>query len=498
MEKGSLATDFDGSGREPRPVQIEALNWIENCKSKNMVLILPTGSGKQAIARAVQRRYGGAYMTPNNLLIDQAKKQYPNVNYLIGKDHYKCCQDRGMSCVDKREIFGHMCEDCHYVDCLSKAVQGHDTFFNPLSYYYMRKREEWFFPAFVVVDEAHSIPETLKALVSDKLSKKRYRWPTYDNEAQLIRWMGDFIEKLKDMCNCVKNRDKVNHMIVMHDKLSRVYLALKDFSHEFKIYQEPDPEDATNTILVIEPIKTPVDFIKSFFGKSRVLLMSATMPDYRIKEIFGDEPYEKLELDSPIPVRQRPVVYHPPAYQMSWRTKPELIAKWVQKVLDTFPGENTIVHTTYKLSKELEAFFPNALFNTPQSKNSTLAKFKRDGGIWFASGCAEGIDLPGKYCRLNIVIKMPRADLTDLSVLKSRYLVGGFQDYEMRALIQLQQQVGRSTRAPDDYSITVIGDKSFRTSFERYKAHLSESFKEAICWDLDKDFLKQIRSEQGE
>jgi Rad3-related DNA helicase len=399
-----------------------------------------------------------------------------------------------MSCVDKREIFNHYCEDCHYVNCLNKAVQGHDTFYNPLSFFYMRLREGWFFPPFIVVDEAHTIVESLRTLVCERLSKKRYRWPAYESEVQIIKWMGTFIEKLKSTCQVLASKKKVNHFLQMIDKLTRIYTALKDYSHEFKIYTEPDPDDATNTVLVIEPIKVPTDFIRSFFGKSRVLLMSATMPDYKIREIFGNEPYEKLELDSPIPACNRPIVYYPPAYQITWRTKPALIARWLDKVFTEFPGENTIVHVTYKQAEELKPFYPDAMFNTADNKQYVLEKFKKKGGIWFASGCSEGVDLPGDLCRLNIIIRLQKANIGDISVLKSRSLIGGFEDYEMASLIQLQQQVGRSTRSEDDESIIIIGDKSFKECYKRHEANLSKSFKEAILWETG---IEQAKHQKG-
>ena len=78
---------FDGSGREPRPIQVEALNWTRDHWDKRfLVMQLPVGIGKSFIARTIQRVTQAGIITPTNALLDQYAETYTSLNYLKGKD----------------------------------------------------------------------------------------------------------------------------------------------------------------------------------------------------------------------------------------------------------------------------------------------------------------------------------------------------------------------------------------------------------------------------
>ena len=90
-----LLQKFDGSGRLPRPTQVKALNWIhDNFDSSPSPLVIEAGvgCGKTALLRAAQLQYGGSIATSQNTLVSQYQSDYPNLNVIIGMQHYRCSQ----------------------------------------------------------------------------------------------------------------------------------------------------------------------------------------------------------------------------------------------------------------------------------------------------------------------------------------------------------------------------------------------------------------------
>jgi Rad3-related DNA helicase len=98
---------------------------------------------------------------------------------------------------------------------------------------------------------------------------------------------------------------------------------------------------------------------------------------------------------------------------------------------------------------------------------------------------AEGIDLKGDLCRVNIIPKLNWPDLNDEVVKKRRSLADGQEWYAMQTLKTLMQQVGRSTRSQEDYSATYILDPMFSRMVNQYKHKLPKSFTESIVWQRE-------------
>jgi superfamily II DNA or RNA helicase len=182
---------FDGSNRQPRSVQTEALKWLSDNwnTGKFFAIQAPTGAGKSAISKAIMDEFRQvAYLAPNNVLIEQITGSYPELNSLIGAEHYRCKEDESLSCREKSKLVKHYCGDCPYRDAVNRATEGEATAFNPMSYYYMRRREGWTPPKVIVIDEAHSFAECLKLLVTFELNYEKYKWPDTTSAVDLIKW----------------------------------------------------------------------------------------------------------------------------------------------------------------------------------------------------------------------------------------------------------------------------------------------------------------------
>jgi len=119
------------------------------------------------------------------------------------------------------------------------------------------------------------------------------------------------------------------------------------------------------------------------------------------------------------------------------------------------------------------------MFNTKEDKADVIEAFKANGGLFVAAGCAEGVDFPGDECRLNLIPILHRENLGDRAVQKRMSLPGGRRAYDLEILKTTIQQAGRSTRGPDDWSTTIIGDPGFTRLMNQYDSELPRSFVES-------------------
>jgi Rad3-related DNA helicase len=113
-----------------------------------------------------------------------------------------------------------------------------------------------------------------------------------------------------------------------------------------------------------------------------------------------------------------------------------------------------------------------------------LEQFKTRGGIWIASGCAEGIDLPGDLCRVNIIPILLYSNPYSPLVKKQLALPLGHLKYELHTIKIFIQQCGRSTRNESDYSTIYVGDTRLPGLIAKNIKYIPESFVKSIKWSL--------------
>ncbi len=473
----SLIAEFDGSGREPRPLQVEALAWIaERLGSKPLVIQAPTGVGKSGIARAVQREFGGAIIVPQNVLLDQYVTTYPDVNALKGAEHYKC---PGYSIPSSEVHAAKACDDpaCPYTVARNKGKEGEPTIFNPMSLFFLRVGYET-----TIVDEAHKLVEMLEMLSSMELPKSRWLYPGTSLD-RLLPWFDEMATACERTGGAYKASGNVKESVKAFAQAQKFKDLVKDITknpQNFVIYEENRTlKTKKEDFLVIRPTKLPDRYLNMVRKSKNVVLTSATIPRKRAAEILGTHDFFYLDLASPIPKEQRPILFRPQG--LTAKSTAAEVAAWITTQRKDFAG-NTIVHVTYKLAKQLHAYFPDALIHTSETKADTLKRFKAEGGLWLAGGCAEGIDLKDDEARLNLIPILPFANLGD-PVIKARMaLPGGSNDYALNMLITTIQQCGRTTRGETDHSITVVGDNRLADNIGRLRDQLPKSWLEAINW----------------
>jgi len=477
-----LIKNFDRSGRKPRQHQITGLQYIEDTwASPTTVLQAGTGVGKSGIGVALILEHGGVYVVPTNVLMDQLIRDYPNINYLKGMDHYTCSRlpdNPKLNCSDAKEIYGTSCPiECDYQRSVQRCLDGEPTFVNPFSYIFVKKREGFKQPNVMVVDECHTLLNSFMLMSGATLNPKVYGKPKSLTTPDTLIWLGGVKQSLRDQRKATEKgeHEKIKKLNRRIDKISEVYKGLSGSPHVYTIYN-----DIGGTC--IKPITPPKTIIDAFFGGTKNVLMSATINTPGVKELLQHEEFEFTEIGTPIPADSRQVKVEPAVFPMNYKTEPKLIASWIKSKMRKYPDRNTIVHLTYSDVEKLKPFFPGCIANTKDTKDESINKFKEEGGLFLAAACSEGLDLPGEECRLNLVPRMSKPNLGDPAVKKRRGLDDGDTWYNLQIMQTLIQQAGRSTRGVDDSSITIVGDKNFRWVWGSVKKLINKDFNESLKW----------------
>jgi Rad3-related DNA helicase len=455
--KTSLLKNFDGSDREPRASQIEALSWLaDNWSSPGLVLQLPTGVGKSAIARAIQLQTGASIVTPNNALLDQYGESYPTLNTLRGAATYECGIEEDHSFCGP---------GCGYLNAKRRS-EVEPTVYNPLSYIYGAEKTK-----ILVVDEAHKLVDFLRLLIGYKFSKDKYSPPPKPGpswirtKAANYNAIGTIYKEQGDFKKSSKNFQAGKRLNKLADTVERN-------PDNFVTYWKDDA-------WIIEPLEVPREMIEQALGEAhKVILLSATIPPKWAQEILGARPFKYLDLASPIPKENRKVVFDSAGLKAS--SSPAEVAAWIKRQLERFDG-NAIVHTTYALGTALADYFPEAFIHTKKTKQSTMAKFKKQGGLWIAAGAAEGIDLAGDTARVNLIPILPFANNTEPREA-AMFKQDPYQ-YYLTTAVTFVQQCGRTTRGDKDWSVAVCGDSRLPWLLQKCAKDLPAFFREGLVWN---------------
>ena len=120
---------------EPRPKQVEALEWLEKQDAKYLLLEAPVGVGKSAIgicfSRWLQNGNGSSYiLTPQRILQEQYERSFDAslIASLYGKGNYSC-RSKNTTC-DIGSLVKPRCDSCPFSIAMGKAKTAPNTVFN--------------------------------------------------------------------------------------------------------------------------------------------------------------------------------------------------------------------------------------------------------------------------------------------------------------------------------------------------------------------------------
>lgn len=520
---------FD-KGKTPRPVQIEALDWLASCwnNGKPKALSIPVGGGKSAIARTIARYNEAkglftAINTCTNILVDQYAADYPDDNTLKGASNYTCSSAEGYNCEERRLLqkgAGRQLQQlecynkCPYIKARRRVYKDKVTFFNPLSYAFMPKKL-WNMhkelvadatPDTLVIDEFHNLPSMLRGQFETVLWQDDVSWKqgvssdilsvvaVLKSRIDLIR--AQFSAHLPEKKRLMLDRE----MTKLNSVIKEAELSPQLFVAEEKIEQKYNRRMSQ---LSIRPVFVPLPYVERFFAQrisssgitqlNNIVLMSGTTFPHHWKELgFNDVDY--FDCPSPIPKENRQIVVRS-VVKNSLKTNQvvliETLAKSIEKIAIQHSTESGIVLATYKQAEQLQAYLtdPVYLFHTKDNKAEVIRAFVESGTterrIAVLAGSWEGLDLKGDISRFTIITKLPFANLGD-KVVKRRMELdqvnGDGSWYSLEAMQFVMQGSGRSTRGPEDYSTTYILDSNFQRVYAQCKPKLPQWFKESVIF----------------
>lgn len=449
----------DSTGRTPNLTQIAAITFLNEAWAGGSVigLNLSVGAGKSFIARAVQLAVPGAViLTPTNQLVSQYCETYPELKKCIGKTHYK----------DSAE------QDANF----ALAAAGKPSIFNPASFWHKTVKNRQFQPSVIILDEADACYSMLQGF-SDRtiqINKKQ-------TSISLLSIMKSKLESALQVYS--RNSERKQNITRYHSARYWYHAILENehlYSHAIEQHKTPR---RTLYKLVIQSLLIQSHVQKRFFGSAKVILMSATLLPSDIKAITGRELSTQFKsFDSPIPVENRKVYAGnvlpvAPNHQSDFN----VYTAAVRSTIDSLKHlGNGMVHSTYSESRVWGDLWGDALVHTKANKAQMLSYFKRNGGVLLGSGMSEGVDLPGDLCRYNVLPKCHYPNMGDSLVQKRKALEDGEHWYNLETLRHTMQAVGRSTRNPKDWSVTVILDPRFAYLFNRYYKSIPMWFKESV------------------
>jgi len=439
----------DGTGREPRPEQQELYNQLINSSAQVVGANAVTGIGKSMLARGIQmQNHPCDIITPDNALVKQYLRTYPELNAVMGKERYDSAEE--------------------YKTAHGRAKAGAPSVFNPLSHYYAKERGLRR-PSTIVIDEAHLFADMLTFLSAMIIPVTKTGVPeNAQNEGDLIRWCYKRYEKLKE---AVKLPNVSSLVIQEFEKMATLKGALEEGTQNqvFQINKDVVMLNGRRTkCLVLIPLRIPNALVRAATDADKVYALSGSMTHFDMSVLSAGRSFEFIRGEYLTPPENRPVYFNP--VDPDFRKDPEVLAAKIKEIYlsNKVP---TLVHVTYGqarlLADLLNELRPMTNRADPVHKAEVVERFKRYGGIWLASGVSEGIDLPYDACRQMIIPTLLYPDRNDLFVQKRVGLADGQEWYDVRTYANTVQRLGRGVRAKDDSCVSHILDPSFARLHDR-------------------------------
>lgn len=486
--KGILG--FFPSDKKPRDIQIQVLTKLEEMWSTHDVFVIsmPTGTGKSYTAMTIARWAsqqafgkkktgrdikGAMILVPNNMLVDQYKRDFPAVATLKRKDSYSChnLTRKGAvdsNCAEHSKYLGYFCTNCPYKAALIKAqtfaygVYNHHTI---MAYKLHRP--------VMIADEAHTLIARVQEANAHTLWDHEYHVPdkvrTYGDldvwvSKELLTRPGD--SKLNIIKGLLQSAGKPTYVVQRTEDLYRGALrgCLKLLPVDTSQMQNPILRSST----------------------SKIVLLSATIGKSDVEQLgLANKRVAWIDVSSPIEAENRPVYFQPVTNvsQSTLNSDVPLLAARILDVADFHQGQKGLIHAPYKLAALLQPLLVHNrrfIFHDNVNKKQMFQLFKdkppEEGPILVASGMYEGIDLPYEQGRWQVVAKVPWPSLVEPAI---RYRVEECPEwYSWEAGKIVMQASGRVCRGADDYGITYIIDGTMRRLIE--SGTFPQWFKEAL------------------
>ena len=480
---------FDGQF-SPRPNQKEFLEELETCIDKYDIIIaqLTVGSGKSALARAIQKEFTTVgedgtkrtiILNPNNLLVSQYSDTYSDLNGFKGANNYKCSDVLYDTCGAKKTAEGKChkpCPMCPYNKAYTDFTQSReDTVTNIQAYAILDKLGK--VPDFHIniIDEADSSIRFLESLTGIQISEDTLPCSNADveNVEAALLHLQKVKTQYKDAFLAEGNATKKDKLSRKIDHLDYVYDLLEANPDKYAFYIEES--SATKKLsFCVKPVIIPASAVKRVLG-NKAILLSATMFPSHLKRILGDVRVKVIKADSPFDAWRQQVLYRRFPGGIKYDTEVKKIVNKIVEDMEEFGVDglntNTLIHSSYSQRYDyveyLRALGVNAITHDKENKVETLEHWKKTGGVLVGAGMAEGIDLKDNLVRLQFLPRIIKG--TGEVLNKQRKLPRGWDLDMLRIWGNIIQTVGRGCRNPKDFCVFITYDTYFLQLFNKMK-----------------------------
>lgn len=432
------------------------------------ILSLPVAAGKSKISQTISKwsRTQTCILTPTNILVDQYAEDAVGFNFLRRKDSYTCHTHRdnegeSVSCAKAyTQRGGSHCGGCHYVRKVKETKRAMHGIYNYYTYMALKLHTP-----VVIVDEAHKLIDTIRTLSGKKLWQFKELYPDWVRTySTLYRWVnGKASHSNKGIYKDLKEDLELN------SKRYLVKRSMEEWRGEERDCLSLLPLDISQEKPIFWPSKV-----------KKLVLMSGTI-SYKDIEALGLDKRRVcyIDLPSPIPPENRPVIFSPIA-SMSYANQEANLEKLAHELAhvvahdgvhdNLFKGKG-LIHITYGLAQKLRPLLPQDrfLWHNSEDKLDVYRYFRetKEPKILMGSGLYEGIDLYGEDYQWQIITKVPFPSLAEPAIRFKADKDSVWYHWEtMKSVIQA---CGRICRGPEDSGTTYIWDESWRKLYDACK-----------------------------
>lgn len=509
-----------------RPHQEKAINDIlDSIEDGNRFTILnaPVGSGKSllgyVLAKKLEEDGLHTYLcTGTKILQSQYIQDFKDVKTIKGRANFQCYTEPLLDCANG------MCQSHSNFHCESKPILKEDWIFDgaPLPWdpieidgikrfygdpefdemftknmcpYWKQKINGIMSPItmlnydylisdlrfvqhlphrkLLVADEAHNIEKILMRQLETSFSPSVVFKETdfmLKESVNIVDWIeqvAEVADRYKKRIKTVESEKTKKRMEEKYHKFVTLHTLLEDNPANWVFIKD---QNSKGVYYTFKPIMVSEYSRLIFSIAEHVLLMTGTVLKQDIfARDLGISDFSYIEIPSVIPPRNRPIVkmYAGSMSRSSIdATMPNMIAT-IKMLAEKHKNEKGVLHTySYGVSKKMQEYLGHDdryLFHNSKNKEKILNDFKADktNKILVSPVVHEGVDFLYDEARFQCVCKDPFPNIRDPHISLRDSIDYGWI-FRYRCLI-LSQIIGRTSRAPDDYSVTYLLDSRLET-----------------------------------
>lgn len=429
--------------------------WFVRRDSKDVVIKLHTGGGKtlvgMLIAQSIIQEFSEPviYLCPTKQLVDQTMGKasaysIPAVKYESGADFP---------------------ED--FLSGKSTLICTYKALFNGLSKFGIRGGSKSISAAAIILDDAHVAFSTIRDSFSLKVIREKYQ-DDYDQLTNIFRADFNEIGKIGTFEDIISGADYSSILEVPYwiwharsDQVRRYLQAVQErYCFEWPLLRDSFASChvlISKSAFTISPILPLIDMLPTFSECSRRVYMSATIADD--SALISTFDADKEHISKPIisnslaGVGERMII----APELTGIPFDEIsntlrtLATWASKTLQA--GTIILTPSAYA-ARHWEDIAELAETTSQVSVNIAQLQSGESSGPFVFTNRYDGIDLPGRSCRVLIMSGLPKG-MNDYDIYRANSFFGG-SELDRNIAQRVEQGMGRGTRGSGDYCVVIL------------------------------------------